>query len=287
MGGRNGPNAHDDRGPGGYRLLRLRYLDLPFLLRPEPQFQPMSMDRSVLKKLLSAFLVLCLSSSQANAWTLKASTFAQSLNQNDVTTSGIDTTGADLIIIVAGWYPQGGTVKVKDSASNTWSSKTSYFDGLFRQIQISYVFSPTTGVAQTFGSGGTGDTCTQCYAAITVEAWSGSTSNGNEGDKSANTGSGTSLQPGSISPAANDLFITGIAAANSATGFTNGGVFTVSNQHAFTGNGVAIGMAHGTSSSAQNPTWSWTNADEAIAAMTAFKPSGGATTYSAPFFGGN
>ncbi|MEY5098927.1 MAG: hypothetical protein RJA36_1646 [Pseudomonadota bacterium] len=115
---------------------------------------------------------------------------------NGGTTSGVDTTGANLIVLAVSRYKAGGAVTVSDSKSNTWTALTEapvVSDGT---VRLYYCYSPTVGAGHTFTASGTG-----IYTTIGAIAFSGAASSpfDQQSTNYAST-SGTTIQPGSITP---------------------------------------------------------------------------------------
>ncbi len=66
-------------------------------------------------------------------------------------TSGIVTTGANLLVVAVASYPPGGELTVTDSYGNTWTPATGFGDSLTR-IQFFYCFGATVGSGHTFSA---------------------------------------------------------------------------------------------------------------------------------------
>ena len=79
------------------------------------------------------------------------------------TTSGINTTGANLIVVTVAYDTQSG---VSDSNGNTWTALTAQSGSQDGNARMYYCFNPTVGAGHTF-------TSAQGYGAICVSAWSG------------------------------------------------------------------------------------------------------------------
>ncbi len=129
---------------------------------------------------------------------------AGSTTGNGVTTSAVDTTGADLIVVLIACYQPSAVPAITDSKGNTWTTTTSYSYAGETKIAAAYCLAPTVGSSHTF-------TATQAtsYPSIVVLAFSGVSAY--EAISGASTGiSGTTFQPGSITPAeSGELFIVG------------------------------------------------------------------------------
>jgi hypothetical protein len=197
-------------------------------------------------------------------------------NFNGNTTGAIDTTGADLLVLLAAGY-SGGPPAISDSKSNTWTALTQYSTGSDGFCRIYYVQGGTVGSGHTFTvSGGSS------FAGCAVQAWSGSAVSPFDQQNGANLGAVNSGQPGSVTPTtANQLVIAGLQ-TNLNTDFNtaaavNGG-FTITDRVAsIGGTSYAFGLAYlvQTSAAAANPTWTWTSAELSTAAIATFKESGG------------
>lgn len=193
------------------------------------------------------------------------------------TTSAINTTGANLIIIACSG--NGVVASPTDSKSNTWTALTSRTSGVIGATRIFYCLNPTVGSGHTF-------TCASGFPTVTVTAWSGAaTSSVFDVENGATSSSATSLATGSVTPAnANSLIIAAIGMSDqmTGTGAINGG-FTVANaiygQPGVTEGGGQAYLIQ-TSAAAANPTWSnWSPAGSCAAAIAVFKAAGGGPTF--------
>jgi hypothetical protein len=235
-----------------------------------------------LGRLLS--LALCLLPPRAEAWSLVAHTIQADFN-SPLTTAGINTTGADLIVVsvVVDTNGTGSTTanppSITDSKSNGWTQITAQAAG--SGTSATYLFfshNPMVGSGHTF----TATTATVPAGTITVQAWSGSVVGMvTDQNSAANTGGATSLQPGSITPSQNNsLVVASFGGLDMDAGDTQSidGGFALSDQNTFVGgNHYAGAMAYLVQGSAAaiNPTWSWTNTSSAAALITDFVPGGG------------
>lgn len=180
------------------------------------------------------------------------------------TTTGVDTTGANLIVLFAA-YEAGSTVS--DSKSNTWTALTPKGSG--GVAQLFYCFNPTVGSGHTFS------TTPITYGGIFMAAFSGATSSPFDVENGVAPGSGTSIQTGSVTPSLNnELIITGINLGGSAASPTINSGFTQTdsiNANSGVSYGGSLAYLIQTSASAVNPTWSWTNAATNPAVIATFK----------------
>ena len=177
-----------------------------------------------------------------------AHTVAQATSSGaSVTTSAIDTTGADLIVVAVARYI-GATVS--DNKGNTYTAATGY--GSDPVLTFYYCQAPTVGTGHTFSVG----SVASGYAALAVAAFSGS---GASPLDQQNGASGETA--GSITPSASgELIISAYGGHNTAgpsavSGMTllDAAQFNNSTQVAY---GIALGYAIQTTATAINPSWS-------------------------------
>lgn len=117
------------------------------------------------------------------------------------TTSGIDTTGANLIVVYfAGVSP---TV-LSDSNGNTWTLLTLHSTGLGDDTRLAYCLNPSVGAGHTFSNTGSAQF-------LAVQAWGGATTGFVSQVGNGGFGTTTSIKPGSITPnAVGNLIVTGV-----------------------------------------------------------------------------
>lgn len=196
------------------------------------------------------------------------------------TSSAIDTTGANLIVVTVTWYIAGGaTMSVSDSKSNTWTARTDYISGGAVSIQTFYCYSPTVGSGHTFTFSGTANS----YSSATIAAFSGIAASPYDAENGTNYPSGTTAyQTGSVTPSqANTLIIAacgfdlgaggpGGPAANISV---NSG-FTITDSVAYgygTGEGNSMAYKVMTAATATNPTFTSDISAPGAANTTVFK----------------
>ncbi len=174
------------------------------------------------------------------------------------TTAAIDTTGADLIVIVATAYnaTYDTEVTVSDSKGNAWTRATrSPGTAYVIETDIQYVQAPTVGTGHTFTLAGA-----TTYLAFEVVAFSGSSIFPVDQTNNHEATGVTSLQAGSITPgSAGELVIIGGGANASATPPTVDSGFAVTDAANYDGahfSGVLAYLAQG-SPAAVNPGISW------------------------------
>lgn len=191
---------------------------------------------------------------------------------NGTTSSAINTTGADLIVVVQSDYGAGGpTGAPSDSKGNTWTALTRVTAGS-AGARIYYCASPTVGAGHTFSQGGSN------YPSIHVSAWSGAHATPFDQETGAGSTSVTSKAPGSLTPSeGNCLVVAGLAYYINTGSATIDGGFAIDGQlTASSGNYVGGGTAHliQNSAAASNPAWSFSSQD-AVAVQASFKSAGG------------
>lgn len=211
---------------------------------------------------------------------LISNTCASSSDGLTVTTSAINTTGADLIVV---------TMSLANStfAAPTSSPSAGTFTGLTAQISaavdgsvIYYISNPTTSSSQTF----TENLGSNNYPSICVAAFSGTnTSLVFDVENGAKTLSNvTTFQPGTVTPSQNnELIITGIGVGGTTNSLTIDNGFTINGQKTGTGGAAeGIGMSYliQTSASAVNPTWTNANNVHTAATIATFKVGSAATS---------
>ncbi len=212
------------------------------------------------------------------AWSLLVHAGAVSTDANTATTSAIDTTGADFLVMGVPSY-QAEPILVSDSKTNTWTARTSYAVAGDPKIQILYVnsHSPIVGSGHTFQvtlSAG------QPFPSIYVAAFKGSQASPYDAENGAvdGVGTATSKQPGSITPSqGNSLIIAALCVSQNAPGTAtiNSG-FTILDQIATGINayGGALAYLVQASAAAINPTWTF-SASTVATTQAAFRGSSG------------
>ena len=225
------------------------------------------------------------------SWSLVDSTKAGSTGGGffTVTTPSIDTSGADLIVVVSSFYNGGSNCVVTDNKGNTWQNARLASQAIQASVRISYCFNPTVGSGHTFttqaANGSTFD-----YPTILVEAWSGAaTAPLDKTNGATSAASGSTIAAGSVdpSPTDNELCIAGLSSdANSAGAVSIDSGFTISNTVPHDGSAAHMlgSMAHlvQTTAASANPTWNLTNnSNGRAAAIATFKGSAAAATFAA------
>jgi hypothetical protein len=210
------------------------------------------------------------------SWSLLSHVMTQSTNGTSVTSSAIDTTGADLIVVFNMSGGAHGLDTLSDSAGNTWTGLTTYTGN--SAVRLFYCEAPVTSASHTFtltfpgGPFGTGPT-------VAVQAWSGSGVSPFDVENGVTSGGPTSGGPGSITPnVSGELIVTVYSTGGSPVSITIDSGFTILDQ--VTNNGNSAAGAHAylvqMTAGAVSPTFSWGNVDFGGAfAIASFKPGGG------------
>jgi hypothetical protein len=204
----------------------------------------------------------------------------------NTTSAGIDTSGANLIVIVLG-----SDVNTQESASiaaptdnkmNTYTQLTpavTWGTGAGGNCSIWYLYSPSVGAGHTFTNNATEFATQGFYSVIAVAAFSGSASAPLDQQSTGTTGSGTTVQPGSVTPgSANELLVAGCGFSSIGTISVDSG-FTITDQPSSASGGKPMALAYliQGAAGALNPTFTNTvsgpNTNGAVIAT--FKSSGG------------
>jgi hypothetical protein len=180
------------------------------------------------------------------------------------TTAAIDTTGANLIVVVMG----GPSATLTDNKSNTFTARTEIGGAL----RIWYAYNPTVGIGHTF-------TAANTYNGVGVAAFSGAAAS--PYDKESGVAwnappSSTSVASPPWTPAENNELIVGglvMGASDNSPSIDSG--FTVL-QSIASSPGVVYGMGIAykiqTTATAEDPTWTWVGGgSDGATTIAAFK----------------
>lgn len=123
-------------------------------------------------------------------------------HDNGGTTPAIDTSTANLIVVTVRWYTPAAEPVFSDSKGNTWIAKTlrTQTVGSMRKY---YCITPTVGTGHTFSLTGTGNV-PDCHVLALRTDSAGSISYDVGKEAGTSQSSGTSIQPGSLTPSANN-----------------------------------------------------------------------------------
>jgi hypothetical protein len=190
---------------------------------------------------------------------------------NGATTGSLDTTGADILIVIVGWYVPATQPTVSDSKSNSWTTLTkggNTYGGSF----IAYAKNATVGSGHTFTVSGTGS-----FSSIAAIAFSGSDLSSPLDQQSAANGD----QPGSVTPGSdNELIIDGQAGFESSFSNPSSGQTLLDSIAVGGGTNVSNASAYEiqTTATARNPTWTdGGGASNCGTTIATFKAAAGAT----------
>lgn len=209
----------------------------------------------------------------ASGFTLIASNKAQGAAGGGGVTNGatIDSTGADLIVVVTGSYQGTAVPTFIDSNGNAWNKRTEYT--VVGDIRLCTYWSrpSSVGPGHTFSFGGA-----NTYASIAVAAYSGSNATPYGSENGASSGSAASLAAGNVTPAAaGNLIVYGHCHTNTNAPAINpgDGQSALLQDAPYAGGqcyeaAIAYGIA--TDTAARNPAWSWTGSTSAVSNATVF-----------------
>lgn len=199
------------------------------------------------------------------AFVLVTSVSAGATSDANITTAGVDTTGATLIVLNSVRF-QGSESAPTDSKGNTWTITTTY--GTTSAFSTLYwCVNPTVGAGHTFTGIGTGSR----FPSICMMAFTGNHLSSPYGANVGASGAiATSIQPGSITPSEDNMIV--IEAYSHSSPFTNLAInsgFTLQEQQNHVNSqhiGSALAYLVQTTATAVNPTWTWTTNSSALAA---------------------
>lgn len=215
--------------------------------------------------------------------TLVAETESQDTS-GGTTTDAIDTTGADLLVLVLISLASTTEPTVSDNKGNTWSQRTAYSNPSAR-TRIYYAVNPTVGSGHTFAATGTSS-----FAAIAVSAYSGCDTSAPADQENGGTFSNVnSTTTGSVTPTEDgELLVAGFGfqQAGHPGGVSIDSGFSVDGTLANI-NGVAFGVVHAhkiqVSAGAENPQLSWSINGSGSMAIATFKAAGANNSVLLPF----
>lgn len=193
-------------------------------------------------------------------------TGATSPDANTVSTSEIDTTGANLFVVIASSYQFADAPILTDNKGNIWNALTLYqFGG---NIQMFYCANGLAGNNHIFTLTGTGSN-----PSIAIASFSGSSASPFDLEN-GNGAAGASLSTGTITPSVNNnLIITGLNSLSGTNGTINSGFSLLYYAGSVAGKSFGIGLAYLIQSSASsiNPTWTDTGALVMAVDIASFK----------------
>lgn len=203
---------------------------------------------------------------------------------NGGTTTGIDTTGANLIVIgVSCYFGTAGSAAVSDNKGNTYTALSIWQNNVVAWARLYYCSAPSVGSGHTFTLSGSGIAGTMCVAAFS--GLSSSTQFDQQtGSAPGFTGVTTVTNPSLTATNANSLFVTVLSASDGATGtFSIDQSFTITDQQPHTTNIEGCALAYKIATT-QNPTWtsSTTATYDLATGMATFNPDSSGSSSAPP-----
>ena len=216
------------------------------------------------------------------AYSIVANTAQDSADGNSVTTSGIDTTAANLIAVFVAAETGGSNRTPSDSQGNTWTAIGSDLNDGGIAGRWWYKAAPTTNAAHTFSITGTGNFCS-----IWVVAVSGAAASPLDQSNGATALASTSLATGSITPTENDeLILAAIACQQNQSGgiSVDAGMVELNEINAAPNgeNGLSAYVIQA-SAAAINPTFAF-SASDVVAQIVSFKAASASGGFSINMF---
>lgn len=182
------------------------------------------------------------------------------------TTSAIDTTGANLLVVCFSYYTAGADPSVTDSKGNTYTKLTPREGGVAGAL-IYYCQGGTVGAGHTFSCD-----ASSANRMISVMAFSGVAASPLGLQSGATSGGATSIAPGSVTPAQDGELIVAMAALRDGGTVSVNDGFTIANQVPYDANiGIAAAYKVQTTAAAANPSFSWASSVYCSAALATFK----------------
>lgn len=224
------------------------------------------------------------------SFTLIAHGSSAAWNPDSVTSSSIDSTGANLIVLGLSFYSfssPAGTLT--DSKSNTWAALTLYEEvgTTGASSKLYYCYAPTVGSGHTFTW-----SSTTTYPSIYVEAFSGSASSPFDVQNGATVINNINCQPGSVTPSVDNEIVVALAGfytpnADLGSSVSVGSSFAITDQLTYvpsTSLGGALAYKIQTSAGTENPTWTGNIALNWAASIATFKAAAGGATLLQPYY---
>lgn len=189
---------------------------------------------------------------------------------NATTTSSINTTGANLIVIAVASYAVASVPVITDSNSNTWTNIINTASAANGRASLFYCLNPTVGAGHTFTATRTGG-----YQNLAVVAFSGAKATSvTDQSNGATTGAATALATGSITPSEDNELIVSALCFNAVNTIAIDSGMTISNQVNYV-SGVNFGIMCAykiqTTAAAINPSASWGTSTQAEISIASFK----------------
>lgn len=190
---------------------------------------------------------------------------------NGGTTAGLDTSSADLIVVGISFLT-GHEPTVSDSKTLTWTGLTA--QNAFGEVgvRIFYTWNVTTGGAgHTFTLTGSGS-----FSTITVAAWSGSQTASDPFDQqSGAVGSGTTLQPTSVTPGVDNEVVVNVHSTYTTSAVSIDVTTILEQLTASADYSAALASEIQTTATARDPTWTQSGSYRTAVAQATFKAAAG------------
>jgi hypothetical protein len=216
-------------------------------------------------------------SGTGSSWVLIADAEAASGDDSTASTTGIDTTGANLIIVAVADAPPGSTPTVQDSKSNSWTPLNEYADiGNTQRVIFFYAYNPTVGSGHTFTANGANPS----YPGIGVQAWSGAASSPFD-QQNGNTAPDLTISTNNVTPTQdNELIVTsnGVGGGAGLSSIDNGFTETADITEGAHNIGFKMAYKTQTTAAAVNPTWTAVDGCCQAANIATFKSANSGTT---------
>jgi hypothetical protein len=194
-----------------------------------------------------------------------------------VTTAAVSMIGATSIWCGITYGRSANTFTVSDSKSNAWHSTAAAISRSGMGVQWFYTYGPTTSSSQTFTLTSTGSTtrgAIGCYGLSGTLTTSGVLDPSSPAGSVSASSSGTTIQPGSLTPAVSgEAFVTVVGNNNIGDTYSISSPFNTPVSDGANWNG-AISYYISTGTSAEDPTWTISSHDFLAASMVAVEPAG-------------
>ncbi len=186
-------------------------------------------------------------------------------NSSGTTSSAIDTTGANLLVMVV-TYLTGGTLTVSDSKGNTWTGLTGVAASINETTRIYYSINPTVGSGHTFTASGS-----STFPGIAVAAFANADTSSPFDVQNGAQGK----QAGSVTPSTNgQVLIAGLGQDNTNVPSAIDGGFTIQESLAGSGGnyfGTNLAYKFQSVAAASNPLWTSGQTNNDVAVIATFK----------------
>jgi hypothetical protein len=231
-----------------------------------------------MRKVLALFVVLLLWAAPVDAAiTVVTGTnvCAGSSDGSAVTTAGVNTTGATLLVAAVSDHP-GFDGTISDSQGNTWTTSlaTANAGGSSGKLYFAVVTSTNASHTVTYSGDST-------FPSICIIAFAGTHSTPYTTQESTGTAASNAVQPGSLTPSEDNCVVVSALAFNdnSSQTFSINGGWTIAGQEPYSGGlhfGAGLGYLIQTTAAATNPQWSFAASSADLSASSAvFKSDGG------------